>query len=233
MWDAVAGGFKLLALTGGVPVLANIDVLTVNGHTIRHSTHAQNTDSGTTNKIFTLGSGADPATTPMGVRLGGANGPYLRWVPASGEWQLYSAWNGGENPDFGALNCGGLYVRGRSVRVPVIIDDTLVTTTSTNYKKVKSFRLYRDLVNGIAPRFLRIIAGIGGVNATGETQCQFQYGGVETSRTMGAQNSEVMYNATLDISGLDTGMHEFEVRLRTSTSSRTARQTYLEVSAEY
>lgn len=231
MWDATAGGFKLLALASGA--LANIDVLTINGYTIKHNSHAQNTDTGTSSQTFTLGSGSDPTATNMGLQLGGVNGPYLRWVPASGEWQLYSAWNGGTNPDFGALNCGGLYVRGRSVRVPVIIDDTLVTTTSTNYQKVKSFRLYRSLISGMAPRFLRIIAGIGGLNATGTTYCLFRYGGVETSRTLSSQNSEVMYNATLDISGLDNGMYEFEVQLRTSTSSRTARQKYLEVSAEY
>lgn len=56
--------------------------------------HAQNTDTGTSSAVFTVGSGTNASTTALGLQFGNATlNPYLRWSGTT--FELYKDWNSG------------------------------------------------------------------------------------------------------------------------------------------
>jgi len=83
------GGISGTTKLGNVTLTASSAyTLTVSGnYTIGHSTHAQNTDTGTTNSTFIL---SNSGTATGGMLIGGSTtNPYIRWNNTDFRWEIY------------------------------------------------------------------------------------------------------------------------------------------------
>lgn len=91
------------------PTLGAATATSINGYTIGHNTHAQNTDWGSTKDTFGIYYNRTLASTSYGIYFGGTSAganPYIRWNNVDTRFELFSNYTAGTKArlDVGSIN---------------------------------------------------------------------------------------------------------------------------------
>lgn len=113
---------------------------------------------------------------------------------------------------------GGVYVRQKPLVIPFILDDSLVSTTSTSFTPVKLYRWYKHDTNGCSPRYLKFNIGTY-VSTNGNASFRIRVGSLYSSGIPVTNTSESIRSILIDISSLANGLISIELQMLRSSGT--------------